>query len=141
MPLNVMCSMKWATPTWPGASRRDPARTYAAIETERAAGSRALITRGPAGSAVRSNIAGDGTGTGRRPGWERLPVNAPADAVQRQTRGAYLMKVGIHVASTDGIETSDIGPATTATIGTRARRARLSAVLSSAVGSPPSTWT
>ena len=39
-----------------GVSRREPASTYAAIETERAAGSRALITRGPAGSAVRSNI-------------------------------------------------------------------------------------
>src|SRR4051812_2293190 len=51
-----MCSMKWATPTWPGPSRREPARTYAAMETERAAGSRALITRGPAGRAVRSNI-------------------------------------------------------------------------------------
>ena len=48
--------MKWATPTWPAVSRRDPARTYAAIETERAVGSRALITRGPAGTTVRSNI-------------------------------------------------------------------------------------
>jgi hypothetical protein len=48
--------MKWATPTWPGVSMRDPASTYAAMETERAAGSRALITRGPAGSTVRSNI-------------------------------------------------------------------------------------
>jgi AGZA family xanthine/uracil permease-like MFS transporter len=32
------------------------------METERAPGSLALITRGPAGSAVRSNIGGDGTG-------------------------------------------------------------------------------
>ncbi len=48
--------MKWATPTWPAVSSREPARTYAAIETDRAAGSRALITRGPSGSAVRSNI-------------------------------------------------------------------------------------
>ena len=39
-----------------GVSRREPARTYAAIETERAPGSRARITRGPSGSAVRSNI-------------------------------------------------------------------------------------
>src|SRR5262245_16338644 len=57
-----MCSMKWATPTWSAVSRREPARTYAATETERAPGIRALITRGPAGSAVRSNMARDGTG-------------------------------------------------------------------------------
>src|SRR6185369_3671900 len=62
VPLNVRCSRKWATPTWPGASEREPARTYAAIDTDRAPGRRALITRGPAGSAVRSNIAADGTG-------------------------------------------------------------------------------
>ena len=37
------------------------------METERAPGSRALITRGPAGSAVRSNIAADGTGLPRTP--------------------------------------------------------------------------
>jgi hypothetical protein len=48
--------MKWATPTWPAVSSREPASTYAATDTDRAAGSRALITRGPAGSAVRSNI-------------------------------------------------------------------------------------
>ena len=63
--------MKWATPACPAASRREPARTYAAIETERAPGSRALITRGPAGSAVRSNIARmvqDGTAAGRPAG-------------------------------------------------------------------------
>ena len=65
VPLNVMCSMKWATPASAGDSRREPARTYAAMETERAPGSRALMTRGPAGSAVRSNIAADGTGRGR----------------------------------------------------------------------------
>src|SRR5688572_21594590 len=57
VPLNVMCSMKWATPAWSGPSRREPARTYAAMETERAPARRALITRGPEGSAVRSNIA------------------------------------------------------------------------------------
>ena len=33
------------------------------METERAPGNRELITRGPEGSAVRSNIAADGTGT------------------------------------------------------------------------------
>ena len=43
-------------PTCPGVSRRDPALTYAAIETDLAAGSRAVITRGPSGSTVRSNI-------------------------------------------------------------------------------------
>src|SRR5688500_1054682 len=52
-----MCSMKWATPASAADSRREPARTYAAMETERAPGTRELITRGPAGSAVRSNIA------------------------------------------------------------------------------------
>src|SRR5438552_4197881 len=72
VPLKVRCSMKWATPTWPSASSREPARTYAAIETERAAGSRALITRGPASSTVRSNIrpmVQESNGRpGRRPG-------------------------------------------------------------------------
>src|SRR5687767_9570795 len=62
VPLKVMCSMKCATPASAGVSRREPARTYAAMETERAPGSRALMTRGPDGSAVRSNIAADGTG-------------------------------------------------------------------------------
>ena len=32
------------------------------METERAPGSRELMTRGPSGNAVRSNIAADGTG-------------------------------------------------------------------------------
>src|SRR5918992_1285833 len=65
-----MCSMKWATPASAADSRREPARTYAAMETERAPGTRELITRGPEGSAVRSNIAADGTGTASagRPG-------------------------------------------------------------------------
>src|SRR5829696_2525600 len=67
VPLNVMCSMKWATPASSADSRREPARTYAAMETERAPGSRALMTRGPSGSAVRSNIAVDGTGTSTAP--------------------------------------------------------------------------
>ena len=48
--------MKCATPASAGVSRREPARTYAAMETERAPESRALMTRGPEGSAVRSNI-------------------------------------------------------------------------------------
>ena len=39
-------------------SRRDPARTNAATETERAPGRRVEITRGPSASAVRWNIAG-----------------------------------------------------------------------------------
>src|SRR6478672_10301097 len=56
VPLKVRCSMKWATPTWPAVSSREPASTYAATDTDRAAGSRALITRGPAGTTVRSNI-------------------------------------------------------------------------------------
>ncbi len=56
VPLNVMCSMKWATPASAALSRREPARTYAAMETERAPGTRELMTRGPSTSAVRSNI-------------------------------------------------------------------------------------
>src|ERR1035437_1036360 len=52
-----MCSMKWAAPASSAASRREPARTYAAMETERAPGIRAEMTRGPPGSTVRSNIA------------------------------------------------------------------------------------
>ena len=58
VPLNVRCSMKWATPAWASVSRRDPARTYAAMETERAPGIWALMTRGPEASTVRSNIVG-----------------------------------------------------------------------------------
>src|SRR5687767_1136542 len=74
VPLKVMCSMKCATPASAGVSRREPARTYAAMETERAPGSRALMTRGPDGSAVRSNIALDGTGRGRHPREHRPPL-------------------------------------------------------------------
>ena len=59
VPLKVRCSRKWAIPACSGASRREPAGTYAAIDTDRAAGSRAEITRGPpSATAVRSNIAG-----------------------------------------------------------------------------------
>src|SRR5215210_1111208 len=76
VPLNVMCSMKCATPACSGVSRREPARTYAAMETERAPGSLALITRGPAGSAVRSNIGGDGTGRPARD--EHAPLTLTA---------------------------------------------------------------
>src|SRR3954466_14893243 len=49
--------MKWATPASAGLSRRDPASTYAAIETDREPGRRAEMTRGPSGSSVRWNIA------------------------------------------------------------------------------------
>ena len=45
-------------PACPGPSRREPAGTYAAIDTDRAAGRRAVITRGPSASAVLWNIAG-----------------------------------------------------------------------------------
>ena len=38
-------------------SSREPARTYAAMETEREPGRRAEITRGPSASTVRWNIA------------------------------------------------------------------------------------
>ena len=47
------------------------------METERAPGTRALITRGPAGSAVRSNIARDGTGTAA-PAAPGGPAGVPA---------------------------------------------------------------
>ena len=66
--------MKWATPASAALSRREPARTYAAMETERAPGTRALMTRGPSASAVRSNIAADGTG--RSPRDRRAGVGA-----------------------------------------------------------------
>ena len=74
VPLKVMCSMKWATPASSGVSRREPARTYAAMETERAPGSLALITRGPpAARFVRTSrpMVQEGSALGRRPG---LPV-------------------------------------------------------------------
>src|SRR5688572_25802354 len=72
-----MCSMKWATPASPAVSRREPARTYAAMETERAPGNRELITRGPEGSAVRSNIAADGTGTRATARGPRIDTTIP----------------------------------------------------------------
>ena len=56
VPLKVRCSRKWAMPACSGASRREPAGTYAATETDRAVGSRAEMTRGPSATAVRSNI-------------------------------------------------------------------------------------
>ena len=61
--------MKCATPASPGVSRREPASTYAAIETERDPGRRAEMTRGPSGSSVRWNMAADGSRetTDRRP--------------------------------------------------------------------------
>src|SRR6476619_5504801 len=70
VPLKVRCSMKWATPASAALSRREPARTYAAMETERAPGTRELMTRGPSASAVRSNIATAGTG--------RSPLDRPS---------------------------------------------------------------
>jgi len=84
--------MKCATPTWPAASSRDPARTYAAMETERAVGSRALITRGPAGSAVRSNIRSMVQESFGRP---RQEAGGGRWIVER--RRAYLMTVWIQV--------------------------------------------
>src|SRR5439155_832683 len=89
VPLNVMCSMKWATPASAGVSRREPARTYAAMETERAPGSLALITRGPAGSAVRSNIAADGTGTNRASRRARIESEIVAPRLLRHSLGGY----------------------------------------------------
>src|ERR1035437_110439 len=69
-----MCSMKWAAPASPRDSRREPARTYAAMETERAPGIRAEMTRGPAGSTVRSNIAPILPDAAASPGeWARRP--------------------------------------------------------------------
>ena len=78
--------MKWATPASAADSRREPARTYAAMETERAPESRELMTRGPEGSTVRSNIAADGTGRGRcgQPArWCSRRVGAPPLCVER----------------------------------------------------------
>ena len=49
--------MKCATPASAGVSSRDPASTYAAMDTERDPGRRAEMTRGPSGSSVRWNIA------------------------------------------------------------------------------------
>src|SRR5688572_3374559 len=105
VPLNVMCSMKWATPASLADSRREPARTYAAMETERAPGNRELITRGPEGSAVRSNIAADGTGMGPRrrsglvgvsePPWRHfgatsVPTEGGTAGARRTAHGAAL---------------------------------------------------
>src|SRR3954470_13263102 len=71
--------MKWATPASAGVSSREPASTYAAIDTDRDPGSRAEMTRGPAGSSVRWNIgsmvarnvgpAGGREGAGAAGGW------------------------------------------------------------------------
>src|SRR6185369_4657258 len=97
VPLNVRCSRKWATPTWPGASRRDPARTYAATDADRAPARRALMTRGPSGSVVRSNIgsmvqAGVGRPLpgGRTAGRAGARIDRPAPDGRRPTRVAGL---------------------------------------------------
>src|SRR6185295_2810780 len=58
VPLKVRCSRKWAMPAWSRDSRRDPARTKTAADTDRAPARRVEITRGPSASAVRWNIAG-----------------------------------------------------------------------------------
>src|SRR4029077_9543514 len=103
VPLNVRCSRKWAMPAWPPVSRREPACTYAATETDRAAGNRAEITRGPSASAVRSNIAGmvpepegpTGESSGRRRGrrprsrdWRALLLGQEgADPVLQEEHG------------------------------------------------------
>ena len=69
VPLKVMCSMKWATPAWLGRSRgaSRPGRRRRWRPSARRGGER-VMTRGPSGSAVRSNIRRDGTRCGgRRP--------------------------------------------------------------------------
>src|SRR5579859_6650018 len=76
-----MCSMKWATPASSVDSRREPARTYAAMETDRAPARRAVMTRGPRGSAVRSNIAGMVLDWRDQPGSSELD-SGPADLVK-----------------------------------------------------------
>ena len=86
--------MKCATPASAAVSRRDPASTYAATETERAPGRRAVMTRGPSGSSVRWNIAGDGspdanTGGRTRPATiatERRPEGDAASPMRTVTQ-------------------------------------------------------
>ena len=77
--------MKWATPAWSGVSRREPASTYAAMLTDRALASGALMTRGPSGNAVRSNIAGMvQEGRDRSGPWRaRRASDAPGSAGRR----------------------------------------------------------
>jgi len=70
--------MKWATPASSATSSRDPASTYAAIETDREPGRRAEMTRGPSASSVRSNIAADGS----REMADRRPWTAGPDAAR-----------------------------------------------------------
>src|SRR3990172_1478021 len=76
VPLKVTCSMKWATPHRSGVSRREPASTYTATDSERLDGRRAEMTRGPLASVVRWNIGRNATRRTRRrralhagPGW------------------------------------------------------------------------
>ena len=65
------------------------------METERAPGSRALMTRGPSGSAVRSNIETDGTGTG--PGSRQRPAT-----LRKAGRARVSCVLNELVAPTDG---------------------------------------
>ena len=81
--------MKWATPASSGVSRREPARTYAAMETERAPGQPGADHARPLGSAVRSNIAADGStdraGPAAGPGRGRTA----GPRMRREVRPAY----------------------------------------------------
>jgi len=88
--------MKWAQPAWSAPSRRDPARTWASIVTDRDPGSRAEMTRGPSGSAVRSNsgrTVADRPPDGAPGPAAGTPSSAPRGSPQGQStvlRGAIL---------------------------------------------------
>ena len=71
VPLNVRCSRKWAMPACSGASRREPARTYAAIDTDRAPASRARDHARPVGQRRPFEHRRDGTGAARPPRRDR----------------------------------------------------------------------
>ena len=74
--------MKWATPASAGCSSREPASTYAAIDTDREPGRRAEMTRGPSSSTVLWNIAADGSpdAPDRRPSPRGRTAGPGADA-------------------------------------------------------------
>ena len=87
--------MKWATPASAVDSRREPASTYAATDTERDAGRRAEMTRGPSGSWVRWNI-GPMVAPNRRPAASRAAGRVRRFAGTRSAAAGYCPMDRIH---------------------------------------------
>ena len=58
MPLNTMCSMKWATPLSALGSRREPQRFQMPTDTERTCGIGSVMITMPLGKTSREMVRG-----------------------------------------------------------------------------------